>query len=245
LFGHEKGAFTGAIERRIGKFEQANGGTLFLDEIGELPLEIQSKLLRAIQEKEIERVGGRTIIKTDVRIITATNRNLLKEIAAGRFRMDLYYRINVFPIYLPPLRERRDDIPALANYFLKYYGSNIKSEPMSLSAAALKQLAAYSWPGNIRELQHLIERHVLQSRSNHLDAFEMPDNLPENDFLITTEPEIKTYVEMDRENIISALKKTNGKISGPGGAADLLKLPPTTLTSKIKRLGINWPGDNT
>ena len=152
LFGHEKGAFTGATERRIGKFEQANGGTLFLDEIGELPVETQSKLLRAIQEKEIERVGGRTTIKTDVRIITATNRNLLKEIAAGRFRMDLYYRINVFPICLPPLRERREDIPALADYFLTYYSSNIRSEPMSLSAAALKQLEDYSWPGNIREL---------------------------------------------------------------------------------------------
>ena len=241
LFGHEKGAFTGAVERRVGKFEQANGGTLFLDEIGELPVEVQSKLLRAIQEKEIERVGGRTTIKTDVRIIAATNRNLLKEIAAGRFRMDLYYRINVFPIYLPALRERRDDIPVLANYFLKHYGSMIRSEPMSLTATALKQLADYSWPGNIRELQHLIERHVLQSRSNRIDVFEMPDYIPENEFLLSAEHEIKTYVEMDRENIISALKKSNGKISGPGGAADLLKLPPTTLTSKIKRLGITWP----
>jgi DNA-binding NtrC family response regulator len=241
LFGHEKGAFTGAFERRVGKFEQANGGTLFLDEIGELPIEVQSKLLRAIQEKEIERVGGRATIKTDVRIITATNRNLLKEIAAGRFRMDLYYRINVFPIYLPPLRERKDDIPGLANYFLKYYAGNIRSEPMNLSATALKQLTDYSWPGNIRELQHLIERHVLQARSSSIDTFEMPDEIPANDHLATFEAEVKSYTEMDRVNIISALKKTNGKVSGMGGAADLLKLPPTTLRSKMKRLGITWP----
>ena len=241
LFGHEKGAFTGAIERRVGKFEQANGGTLFLDEIGELPVEVQSKLLRAIQEKEIERVGGRATIKTDVRIITATNRNLLKEIEAGRFRMDLYYRINVFPISLPPLRERKEDIPALANYFLKHYGSNIRSELMTISAAALKQLADYPWPGNIRELQHLIERHVLQSRSSRIDAFEIPDEMAANGNLPTTEPEIKSYIEMDRVHIVGALKKSNGKVSGPGGAAELLKLPPTTLRSKMKRLGVTWP----
>ena len=241
LFGHEKGAFTGATERRIGRFEQANGGTLFLDEIGELSIEIQSKLLRALQEKEIERVGGRTTIKTDVRIITATNRNLLKEIAAGRFRMDLYYRINVFPISLPPLRERKEDIPALANYFLKHFSSHLRSEAMSLSAAAIRQLEEYSWPGNVRELQHLIERHVLQSRSNRIEVLEMPDQMPGNEFMPTIEPEIKSYVEMDRQHIISALKKTNGKVSGRGGAAELLKLRPTTLTSKMKRLGISWP----
>ena len=239
LFGHERGAFTGATERRVGKFEQANCSTLFLDEIGELPVEIQSKLLRALQEKEIERVGGRATIKTNVRIIAATNRNLLTEIAAGRFRMDLYYRINVFPICLPPLRERRGDIPALTDYFLKHYGSHIKAERMSLSAAALKQLEDYSWPGNIRELQHLIERHVLQSRSNCIESFEMPDGIPGNEFLPATEPEIKPYVEMDRQHIISALKKANGKISGRGGAAELLRLRPTTLTSKMKRLGID------
>jgi transcriptional regulator with GAF, ATPase, and Fis domain len=241
LFGHERGAFTGATERRIGKFEQASGGTLFLDEIGELPVEIQSKLLRALQEKEIERVGGRATIKTDLRIITATNRNLLKEIAAGRFRMDLYYRINVFPIFLPPLRERREDIPALADYFLKHYSSNIRSETISLSPAALKQLEDYSWPGNIRELQHLIERHVLQARSGRIESIEIPDQIPGNEFSATIEPEVKSYVEMDREHIISALKKSNGKVAGRGGAAELLQLRPTTLTSKMKRLGITRP----
>lgn len=241
LFGHERGAFTGATERRIGRFEQASGGTLFLDEIGELPVEVQSKLLRALQEKEIERIGGRTTIKTDVRIIAATNKNLLKEIAAGRFRLDLYYRINVFPICLPPLRERREDIPALASYFLEYYGRNIRSEPMRLSSAALRQLEDYSWPGNIRELQHLIERHVLQSRSNRIESFEMPERMPGNEFIPVIEPEIKSYIEMDREHIICALKKANGKVSGRGGAAELLKLRPTTLASKMKRLGVTWP----
>ena len=194
-----------------------------------------------MQEKEIERVGGRTTIKTDVRIVTATNRNLLKEIAAGRFRIDLYYRINVFPIYLPPLRERKEDIPALADYFLKYFSTHIRSEAMSFSAAAIRQLEDYSFPGNIRELQHLIERHVLQARSNRIETFEMPDRMPGNEFTPAIEPEIKSYVEMDRENIICALKKANGKVSGRGGAAELLKLRPTTLTSKMKRLGITWP----
>jgi transcriptional regulator with GAF, ATPase, and Fis domain/DNA-binding response OmpR family regulator len=241
LFGHEKGSFTGAIERRVGKFEQANGGTLFLDEIGELPIEVQSKLLRAIQEKEIERVGGRATIKTDVRIITATNRDLLKEIATGRFRMDLYYRINVFPIILPPLRERKEDIPALTNYFLEYYSSNVRPAPVNVSAEALTQLMDYSWPGNIRELQHLIERHVLQATSGRIDAFEMPEHMPVYQFEENGDSEVKSYAEMDRDNIMAALRKSNGKISGPGGAADLLKLPASTLTSKIKRLGINWP----
>ena len=241
LFGAEAGAYTGAGKARVGRFELADGGTLFLDEIGELPIEVQSKLLRALQEKEIERVGGRTTIKTDVRIITATNRNLLKEIAAGRFRMDLYYRINVFPIYLPPLRERKEDIPALAIYFLKCFGSSIRSEAMSLSGAALRQLEDYSWPGNIRELQYLIERHVLQSQSSRIEEFEMPDQIPGNGLLPITDPEIKSYAEMDRQHIISALKKANGKVSGRGGAAELLKLRPTTLASKMKRLGITWP----
>lgn len=240
LFGHEKGAFTGAVDRRVGKFEQANGGTLFLDEIGELPLEVQCKLLRAIQEKEIERIGGRTTIKTDVRIITATNRNLSKEIAAGRFRMDLYYRINVFPINLAPLRQRREDIAILAGYFLKLYGDRVRGESMRLSAAALKQLEDYSWPGNIRELQHLIERHVLQARCSLIEVFEMPEEIPVEQFSLKPEAEIKSFVEMDRQHIISALKKCNGKISGRGGAAELLKLKPTTLNSKMKRLGINW-----
>jgi DNA-binding NtrC family response regulator len=241
LFGHEKGAFTGALERRIGKFEQANGGTLFLDEIGELPMEIQTKLLRAIQEKEIERVGGRNIMQVDVRIITATSRNLLNEIANGRFRLDLYYRINVYPIKLAPLRERREDISVLAAYFLQMYGSSINRGALTIASAAMKQLEEYSWPGNIRELQHLIERHVLECRTGLIEWFEMPEEIPMLNRLNNTGGEIVPFAVMDREHILTALRKCNGKISGKNGAAELLRLHPSTLSSKIKRLGIQWP----
>ncbi len=241
LFGHERGAFTGASERRIGKFEQADGGTLFLDEIGELPMEVQTKLLRAIQEKEIERVGGRNIIQVDVRIITATSRNLLNEIAGGRFRLDLYYRINVYPIKLAPLRERREDIPILAAYFLQMYGSSINRGAMSIGPAAMKQLEDYAWPGNIRELQHLIERHVLDCRTGFIERFEMPEPIPTLNRLDGAGNDIQSFVAMDREHILAALRKCNGKISGKNGAAELLGLHPSTLTSKIKRLGIQWP----
>ncbi len=241
LFGHEKGSFTGSVEKRIGKFELANEGTLFLDEIGELPLEVQSKLLRAIQEKEIERVGGRTTIRTDVRIIAATNRNLLQEIADGNFRLDLYYRINVFPITLAPLRERRQDIPALANHFLKIFGHSSGGKEVTISEAAMKQLCAYDWPGNIRELEHLIERHVLLAKRSVIDYFEMPEPLPMARFAPNSGSEMKSFDEMDKEHIISALRKSNGKVAGQGGAGELLKLPPTTLRSKMKRLGISWP----
>jgi transcriptional regulator with GAF, ATPase, and Fis domain/AmiR/NasT family two-component response regulator len=241
LFGHEKGAFTGAMERRIGKFEQANGGTIFLDEIGELPMEVQTKLLRAIQEKEIERVGGRSIIKVDVRIITATNRNLLSEIANGRFRLDLYYRINVYPIKLAPLRERREDIPILSAYFLQMYGSSINRGSLTISPAAMQQLEEYAWPGNVRELQHLIERHVLECRTGVIEWFEMPEAIPIPNFVVNVEKEISSFAIINRDHILSALKRSNGKISGKGGAAELLRLPPSTLSSKIKRLGIQWP----
>jgi DNA-binding NtrC family response regulator len=240
LFGHEKGAFTGALERRVGKFEQAAGGTLFLDEIGELPMEVQTKLLRAIQEKEIERVGGRTIIHVDVRIITATNRNLLHEIANGRFRLDLYYRINVYPIKLAALRERREDISVLAAYFLQMYGSSINRSALTIAPAAMKQLVEYEWPGNIRELQHLIERHVLECKTGVIEWFEMPEAIPLPDN-IGGAMEIKPFAAMDRDHILTALRRCNGKISGKGGAAEMLRLPPSTLSSKIKRLGIQWP----
>jgi len=241
LFGHEKGSFTGSVEKRIGKFEFANEGTLFLDEIGELPLEVQSKLLRAIQEKEIERVGGRTTIKIDARIIAATNRNLPQEIADGNFRLDLYYRLNVFPITLAPLRERKQDIPALANHFLKIFRHTSGEKDVAISEAAMKQLCAYNWPGNIRELQHLIERHVLMTKRSIIDSFEMPEPFPIARFVLNPDLEIKSFDEMDKEHIISALRKSNGKIAGQGGAGELLKLRPTTLRSKMKRLGITWP----
>jgi transcriptional regulator with GAF, ATPase, and Fis domain len=239
LFGHEKGSFTGATERRIGKFELANGGILFLDEVGELPVEIQSKLLRALQEKEIERIGGRTTIKIDTRFVAATNRDLLVEISRGKFRMDLYYRINVFPITLPPLRERREDIGLLADYFLRAAGASIGKSSIAVSPAAMKQLYEYSWPGNIRELQNLIERHVLQMRGNTISSFEMPGQIPDTSSNLPNPFEKGSFNDMDREYILAALRKTNGKISGKGGAAELLKLRPTTLTSKMKRLGIH------
>ncbi|TDE10777.1 sigma-54-dependent Fis family transcriptional regulator [Dyadobacter psychrotolerans] len=237
LFGHEKGSFTGATERRIGKFELANHGTLFLDEIGEMPLDLQVKLLRAIQEKEIERVGGTAVIKTDVRIIAATNRNLQQEVEAGWFRRDLYYRINVFPITLPPLRDRKDDIPALAAHFIKKYARNTGKKITSISAGAMQQLMAYNWPGNVRELEHLIERSVLMNSNGILRQMHLPDIASQQkDYSASLH--IKTYQENERDYIIDILNRCDGRIYGRGGAAELLDLNISTLNSKIKKLGI-------
>ena len=237
LFGHEKGAFTGAVERRVGKFEQASGGTIFLDEIGELSLESQSKLLRVLQEKEIERLGGKETVKVDVRIIAATNCNLEKEVASGKFRLDLYYRLNIFPIELPALRDRKEDIPELAEFFVSKYAELVGKKEMSLSLQALNELSSYDWPGNVRELEHLIERHVLLSRGNVIEAIKLP--AAKNDSVSSAGNQgIKTIDDNEREYILSVLKKCGGRISGSGGAAELLNLPSTTLNSKMKRLGI-------
>ncbi|PJJ85029.1 sigma 54-interacting transcriptional regulator [Mucilaginibacter auburnensis] len=238
LFGHEKGAFTGAYDKKIGKFEQAHGGTLFLDEIGELPLESQSKLLRVLQEREIERIGGRTTIKTDVRIIAATNRNLEKEVADGRFRLDLFYRINVFPIVMPPLRERTEDIPDLAKYFLNIYARKTGKVVRGIAPQVLDSMKNYHWPGNIRELENLIERNVLLTRDDMINSMALPTQLEQNVNAVVTEQKIITMSEGERAHIIAALRKCNGKIWGEGGAASLLNLPPTTLNSKMKKLGI-------
>ncbi|SDE02353.1 regulatory protein, Fis family [Mucilaginibacter pineti] len=240
LFGHEKGSFTGAYERKIGKFELANTGTIFLDEIGEIPLELQVKLLRVLQEREIERIGGRTTIKTDVRVIAATNRNLEKEVAEGRFRLDLYYRLNVILITMPPLRERKEDIPALATYFLNIYNRKVGRTIRGISDVVLENMKQYNWPGNIRELENLIERGVLLSKEdvlNHIDIA-LPDIPVIDQPAIIENKEIRTMSENERAHIIAALKRCNGKIWGEGGAADLLNLPPTTLNSKMKKLGI-------
>ncbi|WP_285544507.1 sigma-54-dependent Fis family transcriptional regulator [Dyadobacter frigoris] len=237
LFGHEKGSFTGATERRIGKFELANHGTLFLDEIGELPLDLQVKLLRAIQEKEIERVGGRTVIKTDVRIIAATNRNLQQEVEAGRFRTDLFYRINVFPITLPPLRDRKDDIPALAAHFMKKYARSTGKKITSISAGAMQQLMAYNWPGNVRELEHLIERSVLMNSNGVLRQMHLPDVASQKKDS-SASLHIKTHEQNEKDYIIEILNKCDGRIYGRGGAAEILDLNISTLNSKIKKLGI-------
>jgi len=237
LFGHEKGAFTGANALRIGKFEQANNGTIFLDEIGELPLDSQVKLLRVLQEKEIQRLGGNKTIKINVRIVAATNKILEKEVAEGRFRLDLYYRLNVFPIQLPSLRERKEDIEMLATYFLKKYAAISKRNVNSISAKALEQLKNYNWPGNIRELEHWIERNVLLAKTNEIEKFDLSSIAPIVSLEIGTD-KIKSMEEMEKEHIMNALQMCNGKVSGIGGAAELLKLQPQTLYSKMKKLGI-------
>lgn len=234
LFGHEKGAFTGATERRLGKFELANNSTLFLDEIGEMPLEAQVKLLRVIQERELERVGGKDTIKVDVRIIAATNRNLEEEAEAGRFRSDLFYRLNVFPIYLPSLRERMEDVEALANFFVAKYNKNNGKNINRIAPKAMQQLHSYLWPGNVRELEHLLERSVLMTTDSVLREVYLPKKTDKND----AEENIfnKSLEEMERLFIINALKRCNGKISGAGGAAEVLNIPGNTLHSKMKKL---------
>lgn len=238
LFGHEKGAFTGAADKRIGKFEQANNGTIFLDEIGEMPVDLQVKLLRVLQEKEIEPIGSRATVKIDVRIIAATSRNLEKEVADGRFRLDLYYRLNVFPILLPPLRERREDIQELVLHFIHLYNRKSGKNVSGISERALGRLSEYSWPGNIRELEHLIERSILLAKGNTIEDVPLPEEPSEKIVLTGKDMRIKTIYENERDHILGVLKKANGKIWGIGGAAELLGLPPTTLVSKMKKLGI-------
>ncbi|SEM80785.1 regulatory protein, Fis family [Mucilaginibacter gossypiicola] len=237
LFGHERGSFTGAMDRRIGKFELAHQGTIFLDEIGELPLELQVKLLRAIQEREFERVGGKTTIKVDVRIIAATNRDLEAEVDANRFRADLYYRLNVFPISLPPLRHRQDDIAELANFFLVRYCKITGKKINFISNRVLQQLKSYSWPGNVRQLEHLIERSILLSDDSVLREICLPNDTGKN----LSDQEIfknKTLIDVEKNHIIAVLKKCSGKIAGEGGAAEWLDVPPTTLHAKMKKLNI-------
>lgn len=238
LFGHEKGSFTGAIEKRIGKFELANNGTLFLDEIGDLPLEMQTKLLRVLQEKEFDRIGGKKAIKVNVRIIAATNRDLSVEMQHGRFRKDLFYRLNIFPITIPPLRNRKDDIPDLCLHFLDKH-SGTKNKSKTLSANALKEIIHYSWPGNIRELEHCIERSILLADGSVINEVSF---LSDNEKILASdvysEFQIKSLKEMEKEYILKIIKLCNGRISGPNGAAVKLEIPSTTLISKMQKLGI-------
>ena len=235
LFGHERGSFTGAVDRRIGKFELASGGTLLLDEIGEMPLESQVKLLRALQEKEIERVGGRTTIKVDARIIAATNLDLEKEVAEGRFRSDLYYRLNIFPIRLPALRERKEDIPLLANHFLSRFAKKSGRTIETLSDGVLQELMRYDWPGNIRELEHLIERSILLTPGTKIGHIELPCS---RRISCPVSVPLKTIDENERDHILAIIKYCRGRASGSGGAAEILGVPNSTLHSKMKRLGI-------
>ncbi len=237
LFGHEKGSFTGALDKRIGKFEKADKGTIFLDEIGEMPLDLQVKLLRVLQEKYIERIGAKDVTKLDVRIIAATNRNLEKEVAERRFRLDLYYRLNVFPIELPSLRERTEDIPALAHYFINYYNRKAGKKITGLSDKVLRNMTGYNWPGNIRELENLIERSVLLAKGAIIEDIALPVQKVSHS-IVGEDFRIKTIHENERDYIITVLKKCKGRIWGTGGAAEVLNLPPTTLTSKMKKLGI-------
>ncbi|TWR30040.1 sigma-54-dependent Fis family transcriptional regulator [Mucilaginibacter pallidiroseus] len=239
LFGHERGAFTGAMDKRIGKFELANGGTLFLDEIGELQLELQVKLLRALQEKEIERVGGKATIKTDVRIISATNRDLAEEVKKGFFRQDLYFRLNVFPIHLPALKQRTEDIPLLAVHFLHKYSRKAKKDIKGFTNGVLKQMRNYAWPGNVREMEHLIERQVLLNKGKVVNEIPLPTHEKTLNDKNGKPQKVKTIDENERDHIFDVLTLCKGKISGPSGAAKLLGVPATTLNSKIKRLGLN------
>jgi len=240
LFGHEKGAFTGALQQRIGRFEAAHGGTIFLDEIGELSQEMQIALLRVLQEKEFERVGGSKTIRADVRVIAATNRDLEREVADGRFRMDLYYRLNVFPIAMPALRERVDDIPILVDYFISRFAARMGKRITQIDRRSLDALTGYSWPGNIRELQNVIERGVILADG---DVFRLdPGTLsPSRRTQATTSPApASTSSRSDQKAEIEAvLKETRGRISGPDGAAARLGLAASTLESRIRALKIN------
>ncbi|MCL4199443.1 MAG: sigma 54-interacting transcriptional regulator [Phycisphaerales bacterium] len=249
FFGHVKGAFTGALKDRAGRFETAEGGTLFLDEIAEVPLELQSKLLRVLQEKRYERVGEDRTRRADVRIIAATNRDLKQDVDAGRFREDLYYRLNVFPIQIAPLRERKDDIPLLAQHFAQRSVRELRCPKARLTRAGVVRLQSYDWPGNVRELQNVIERAVILARGGVLD-FDLPvrDAPPtsqaqqkqagtdDQEFL--TEPEMR---QRERENLLVILEKTDWKVRGAGGAAELLGVKASTLQSRIQAMGLKRP----
>lgn len=235
LFGHEKGAFTGAISQKIGRLELADRGSLFLDEVGDIPAEIQPKLLRALQEREFERLGSAHTKRVDVRLVAATNRNLEKMIEDRQFRSDLYYRLNVFPIRIPPLRERPEDIPLLVHYFTQKYARRMEKQIDSIPAAALKKLAAWHWPGNIRELENLVERAVILTRGN---ALQFPMDELKNSASRRSEPARTSSGE--RDQIIRILNEANGQVGGPNGAAARLGLKRTTLISRMKKLGINF-----
>jgi formate hydrogenlyase transcriptional activator len=248
FFGHVRGAFTGALKDKPGRFELADGGTLFLDEIGEVPLAMQAKLLRVLQEQELERIGDTHTRKLNVRVIAATNRDLTKEVDDGRFRQDLFYRLRVFPIEVPPLRERREDIAPLAAHFIRQSTRRMSRPEPPITEATLTQLASYDWPGNVRQLQNVIERSIILWQGGPL-TFDVPTSRTTNNRSEIAKPATKqallTREELklqERDAIAAALKQTNGKIFGPGGAAELLAMKPTTLASRISALGINRKG---
>jgi PAS domain S-box-containing protein len=241
LFGREKGAYTGALARQIGRFELANGSTIFLDEIGELPLEAQSKLLRVLQEKEIERLGNPRPIKVDVRVVAATNRDLRREVAAGRFREDLFYRLNVFPIHLAPLRERREDLPQLVESFVHEFAESMGKSIDTIPKANFKSLLDYSWPGNIRELRNVIERAVILAQSPSL-RIELPSATHAS--LPSDEEGLYLLKVVELNHIVRILEKTSWRIRGSAGAAEILGLKPSTLESRMAKLGIRRPSSS-
>jgi formate hydrogenlyase transcriptional activator len=239
LFGHERGAFTGAVMQRTGRFEMADGGTLFLDEIGEMALDLQVKLLRVLQEQEFERVGGTRTMRVDVRLVAATNSDLLQMIEERQFRADLYYRLNVFPVSLPPLRDRPEDVPPLVWYFTAKYAERLKKTVDAISAETMEAMLHYDWPGNIRELQNFIERSVILSRGRVLEPplaqlERQQRNPPGNRH---------TLEDAQRQYILQALEEANWVVGGRRGAAARLGIPRTTLISKMQRLGIQFPGE--
>jgi transcriptional regulator with GAF, ATPase, and Fis domain len=238
LFGHEKGAFTGALQRREGRFELAHSGTIFLDEIGELPPETQIALLRVLQERQFERVGGGRVIPTDVRIIAATNRDLSAAIASGTFRADLFYRLNVFPIHMPSLRQRKEDIPMLVEYFVKRYADKARKQISKIDKNTLKLCQSYPWPGNIRELQNIIERSVILCTGDTFWIDEAWLSSQGSPRLESSAPLTQTLQNHERELIEAALAESNGKVAGPNGAAVKLGIPRSTLDAKIKQLKI-------
>ena len=245
LFGHERGAFTGALQRKLGRFELAHGGTIFLDEVGELPLDIQAKFLRVLQEGEVQRVGGTSSLRVDVRVIAATNRPLEALVAEGRFRADLFYRLNVYRLALPPLRERPEDIWLLVNHFVRRFSARFAKPVVSIDHDSMDRLLGYSWPGNVRELEHVIERAVLLAEGEVLvvdvpservsDAaaagVRAPSPAPARPTLVSLEEKRRQYIE-------EVLRHTAGQVAGRGGAADILRLRPSTLRSRMKKLGL-------
>jgi transcriptional regulator with GAF, ATPase, and Fis domain len=236
LFGRERGAFTGSDARQIGRFELADGGTIFLDEIGEMPLELQCKLLRVIQDGEFERLGSPRTIKVDVRIIAATNRNLADEVKNGTFREDLYYRLNVFPITMPPLRQRTDDVPLLVNHFVAKFNKKIGKRIETISKDTLNSLQGYSWPGNVRELESVIERAVIITQGTSLQVLDRFESFPKIED--STGQEIKALVELEHDHITQVLKKTGWRIEGKNGAAVILGLNASTLRARMRKYGI-------
>jgi DNA-binding NtrC family response regulator len=238
LFGHEKGAFTGAVQQRRGRFELADGGTLFLDEIGDMPLDAQAKLLRVLQEREFERVGGTRVLRTDVRVIAATNRDVRAHLSSGAFRADLFYRLNVFPLAIPPLRERREDIPQLIRHFAAKSARKLGRPVPELTPALLERGMSYDWPGNIRELENFVERALIMAGDGVLDAIDMLAAPAVAAPATTTRPRLDTLEAMEREHIRRTLAATGWQIEGEAGAAHLLGINPSTLRGRMRKLGI-------